>query len=395
MRRLLLCVFNFFFLLTGCLVHLQAEGSPRLLLTAQRLKRMQRERERETDRWLTFERRVLSVPDSPERGFELALYFAITGNQPQGRDAVKWALAHPCERRQVALVLDWARTQVSDAERKTLLQSNCPAATAGKFEQMRDRLFWRLVRHETPPSEDVHLSDLPSTSELYALAEYLDAYHNTQGEDLRRQDVAAYLQLPATYLLSMSPQESERPTWQQHITALALVTLDPNLQGSQFLQGWALEDRFVVQSGPGVGYEFLWADAYLPGVGYQNLEPWIYWEKLGHLWARTDWSSNACWINLVPNGAKEENCPAGWQERAMQFGRLRLIPITERCVTLPDFDRNQVVLLRAPPNAKLSYIHEKEKEKEKKYEAMTDAAGLWHLVEGVQGKVCVVAGASK
>jgi len=388
--RLLFCFFNCFFLLTGRLDHLQAEGAPHLLLTAQRLKRMQRERERESERWLTFERRVLSVPESPERGFELALYFAITGNQPQGKEAVKWVLAHSCDRRQVALVLDWASTQVSDTERKMLLQStSCPAAKAGKFEQMRDRLFWHLVRQETPSLEDVHLPDLPSAVELYALAEYLDVYHNTQAEDLRHQDVAAYMQLPTTYLLSMSPQETEHPTWQQHITALALVTLDPNLQGSQFLQGWALEDRFVLQSGPGVGYEFLWADAYLPGVGYQNLEPWIYWEKLGHLWARTDWSINACWINLLPNGAKEENCPPGWQERTMQFGRLKLIPITERCITLPEFDRNQVVLLRTPPNAKLSYVHEKEKGKEK-YEANADAAGLWHVVEGIQGKVCVV-----
>ncbi|HEX4772266.1 MAG TPA: hypothetical protein VH351_15625 [Bryobacteraceae bacterium] len=351
---------------------------------------MRRERERETDRWLTFEKRVLGTSESSERGFELALYFAITGSEPQGREAVKWAIAHPCERRQVALVLDWASKQMSDGERKTLLQSTCPALNAGKFEQMRDRLFWQIVRHETPPAEDVHLPDLPSGSELYALAEYLDVYHTTQAEDLRRQDVAAYMQLPATYLLSIPPHELERPTWQQHIAALALVTLDPNMQGSQFLQGWALEDRFVLQSGPGVGYEFLWADAYLPGVGYQNLEPWIYWDKLGQLWARTDWSINACWINLLPSAAKQENCTAGWQQRAMQFGRLQLIPITERCITLPESDRNQVVVVRAPANAKLSYIHEKEK-----YEATTDAAGLWHVVEGVQGKVCVVAGGSK
>jgi hypothetical protein len=384
-RRRLLYFFSLFFLLAGSRASFAANSSQHLLLTPQRLKRMQRERERESDRWLTFERRVLSVPESPERGFELALYFAVTSNETQGKEAVKWALGHPCERRQVALVLDWAASEMTDTERNTLLQTACPtAASAGKFAQMRDRLFWQHIRQETSSPGDVRLTELPSVAELYALAEYLDVYHYTQAEDLRQQDVGGYMTLPTTFLLSMTPQEVERPNWQQHITALALVTLDPNLQSSQFLQGWALEERFVLQSGPGVAYEFLWADAYLPGVGYQNLEPWVYWDKQGRLWARTDWSLNACWINLVPNGAREENCAAGWQNRTLEFGSLKLVPITERCVTLPDVDRNQVLMLRAPPNAKLSYLQE-----EKKHEVNADAAGLWHVIEGVQGKVCV------
>jgi hypothetical protein len=51
----------------------RAQDSPRLLLTPQRLRRLQRDRARQTLRWQNFEARVQSVPDSPERGFELAL----------------------------------------------------------------------------------------------------------------------------------------------------------------------------------------------------------------------------------------------------------------------------------------------------------------------------------
>ena len=166
---------------------------------------MQRDRERQTDRWLTFEKRVLGVPESPERGFELALYFAITGSQMQGMDAVKWALAHPCERRQVALVLDWVGAHMSEADRKTLLEKTC-AAAGRKFEQMRDRLFWQIARHEAPIAEDATTTDIPPVSELYALVEYLDVYYSTQHEDLRRKDTVFYMQLPRTYLLSMPPQ---------------------------------------------------------------------------------------------------------------------------------------------------------------------------------------------
>ena len=165
------------------------------------------------------------------------------------------------------------------------------------------------------------------------------------------------------------------------------MTLDPNLQGSQFLQGWALEDRFVLQSGPGVGYEFLWANAYLPGVGYQNMDTWVYWEKLGHLWARTDWSADACWINILPSGVEDANCPHGWQQNAMEFGQMTLISMTERCVVLPEPDRNRILLIRGPANATLSYAHEK------RLEIPTDAAGLWHVGENMQGKVCIVSGA--
>ena len=32
----------------------------------------------------------------------------------------------------------------------------------------------------------------------------------------------------------------------------------------------------MIREGPGVAYEFFWADPYLPGVGYQNLDPWVY-----------------------------------------------------------------------------------------------------------------------
>jgi hypothetical protein len=363
--------------------HLAAQ-TPRLLLTPQRLKRLQRDRERQTDRWRNFEKRVKSVPDSPERGFELALYSAISADRATARAAVDWALAHPCEQRQVALVLDWAGAQASASERASLLKKTC-ASAAGRFEQMRNHLFLEIVNGDPPSAEGVQLTDVPPARELYALAEYLDVYRSSQADDLRQQDVAFYMQLPATYLLSLQPREIEHPTWQQHVTALALVTLDPNMQGSQFLQGWAMEDRFSIQNGPGVAYELLWANAYLPGVGYQNMEPWVYWDGRGRFWARSDWSQTSCWMHFSSTGVQQENCPAGWQQQVMQFGHMFLIPMTERCVTLPVVKRDQTTLLRTlAGDATVTYTEEKGK-----HQAQTDAAGMWHVPENIQGKVCL------
>ena len=55
------------------------------LLTAQQLKRLGRDRERKTERWSNFQHRIDSAPDSPERGFELALYYAVTHDDQAGR----------------------------------------------------------------------------------------------------------------------------------------------------------------------------------------------------------------------------------------------------------------------------------------------------------------------
>ena len=76
-------------------------ATPKLLLTPQRLRRLQRDRERQTVRWLNFENRVESVPESPERGFELALYYAVTHDEKQGREAVQWALTLSAQQTQV------------------------------------------------------------------------------------------------------------------------------------------------------------------------------------------------------------------------------------------------------------------------------------------------------
>ena len=39
---------------------------------------------RKTERWTNFQHRINSAPDSPERGFELALYYAVTHDDQAG-----------------------------------------------------------------------------------------------------------------------------------------------------------------------------------------------------------------------------------------------------------------------------------------------------------------------
>ncbi len=95
-----------------------------------------------------------------------------------------------------------------------------------------------------------------------------------------------------------------------------------------------MESAQIIRDGPGVAYEFLWADPYLPGVGYQNLNPWVY-DPEGRLFARTDWEANACWVAISTHGTEEQNCAPGWQKSAATIGSMTLLPLTARCVEVP------------------------------------------------------------
>lgn len=352
---------------------------PKLLLSAKLLRRLKRDRDRQTVRWTAFETRVKNVPDSSERGFELALYFAITGDDTSGKQATMWAAGHPCERRQRALIQDWV--------------GPIPAAACATPASLRDQIFETVisggdleslvqtVRAKMIPQ--VAAGDLSSPTELYALAEIVTVLRASSGQDLRDAAPQFFRNLPIEFLLSLKPQEVQKPGWMTHSAALALVSVDPNLEASQFLQGWAMEDSQTVREGPGVAYELLWADPYLPGIAYQNLEPWLYDEDDGRLLARSDWTPNACWIAITKDTVRETNCPAGWRDAIVHFGSLTLIPAPPKCFDVPKQEVRQAVIYWKLPDHQTMVYHE-----QKEITAHADATGMWRPGVNVQGRVC-------
>src|ERR1700683_2749344 len=83
---------------------------PRLILTAQRLRLLKRERERDSQRWRQFDLLVKGSANLPEPGFALALYYAVADERAVGRRAVEWALGPGNDLRQLALVYDWCQS---------------------------------------------------------------------------------------------------------------------------------------------------------------------------------------------------------------------------------------------------------------------------------------------
>ena len=198
----------------------EAAHTPQLLLNAQRLRRLKRDRERKTVRWVNFENRVNSVPDSPERGFELALYYAVTGDEAKGREAVQWALSHNSPR-QNALVLDWCLPLVSIEQKKnwrfftTSSTVNLPMSFARLLVQpgslrRRSRCQYRAL-HSARSLMDGYC---PTPRSLYALCELIYAVRAATHTDLARRQSPFLFRLPAELLLlSAKPSELNSPPW--------------------------------------------------------------------------------------------------------------------------------------------------------------------------------------
>lgn len=298
------------------------------VLTPQRLHRLRLEKDRQTIRWGNFANRVEMVPQSPQRGFELALYYAVTQDEQRGKEAVAWAMAHP-DPRQRAIVANWCGDLVS-AEQRSQWSSEGRVTSADS-------------NAEESPNEQA-----------------------------------------ALLLLSRKPEEFNHPSWQTHVKALRLVANNPNLPNVQFLQSWVLQPDQMLRDGPGVGYEFFWADPYLPGVSYHNMEPWIYTN--GRLFARTDWTPQACWIAISAAGVQDQNCPQDWQSKPTTFGRLTLIPAEQKCTEMVGGSLNGTRMLwHLTPGEKMTYRDEK-----KRLITDADSAGLLRLPNNLDGKICPV-----
>lgn len=368
--------------------------APRLLLNAQTLRRLKRDRERQTVRWANFESRVRAVSDSPQRGFELALYYAVTGDQAKGKEAVEWAKAHRCERRQVALVLDWCSDLISAEEPKAMTEPCTTQRGPGGLDlrAARDSIFLKIALGQD--IGDADLNDWEESEQLLeqgnfrngedviAAVEYIAAVRTATHEDLRERDRRFFSGLPAEFLLAMKPGELESPGWARHVAALALVNLDPNLEGSQYLQGWAMEGSQTLKDGPAVAYELLWGDPYLPGIAYQNMPPWFY-DDNGHLFARTDWTPKSCWISVAPEKVESVQCGPNDTQRPVTFGNMRLVPATSTCTEAPARNGNETVILwKLPPGKALVWGGKQLRA------GSADRAGMWRIPENVTGKIC-------
>lgn len=316
--------------------YLPGTAPPRLLLRPQRLRLLQRERQRQSMRWEQFDALVRGGAILPEPGFALALYYRVSGDEESGRRAVQWALARGGDLRQLALVADWCGP-VMDATQASVLAARLQEALqrppGHSVSETRSRVFAALALADHQPRlAAAELRRVVETwwrgevapalirgrpiprSEHYALVELLHALRDNLDVDLREDARAWFIRLPLFRLMTYYPgiypggendyripaSASAEPDLEAAMISraadMAFVAYEPNAQETQFLQGWTMQDRYLMRHPLGVPYEFLWANPYHPGLTYHSL-PLIYHEpKAGYLFLRSSWDDDAIWL---------------------------------------------------------------------------------------------------
>jgi len=337
-------------LLVSCLTAAAADEDfrvysehPRLFLTGQRLRLLKRERERQSPRWRQLDALVKGGAQMPEPGFAAALYYAVTGDAQAGKQAVDWALGTAAtDLRQLATVYDWCQSAFRPGQAATLaakiqrVMDQKPPAT---LSARRDRVLALIATaDESHHGEEKPLREIveqwwraqfvPGLSttplyDLYALDEILHAVRDNLnielGEDARDffRDLPKY-QILGTYPAPLSTAENEYriPVYKEsgepnldraamlRVAGLSLVAYDSNGLENQYLQGWLMLDRYMLQSSLGAPYEFLWANPYQPGLSYFQLPLLFHDAKSGALFIRSDWDDDAVWLGLYEGEAQ-------------------------------------------------------------------------------------------
>jgi hypothetical protein len=318
--------------------------APRLLLTKPRLRLLQRERERQSMRWQPLEALIAGGAAMPEPGFAWALYYRVTGEASWGQKAVEWALADQAKNlRQLALVFDWCGPAMTESQTGRLgnkLERALAAAPTGDVRQQSARAFAAIALADRLPDRGASVLEaivktwwrgeivpqigsgkigaVPpaiARDQTYALFELLHAVRDNTGIDLREDAPDYFKALPTDHLVSHYPaaypaaeNEYRIPVYVRdgepdltdaalsRAAEMAMVAYDSNASENQFVQGWLMQDRFLMRGGFGLPYEFLWANPYQPGLSYFQM-PLVYHDALaGHVFARTSWADDATWL---------------------------------------------------------------------------------------------------
>ena len=235
--------------------------------------------------------------------------------------------------------------------------------------------------------------------QLYALFELIHALNDSVSVDLRESAPSAFKDLPFDYLTGHYPApmrgpdndslipvftgdgepDSKQAVWSR-AAGLAMVALDPNSSEIQYLQGWLMQDRYIMKDPLGFLYEFLWANPYQPGLSYALLPLVFHDASTGHVFARTSWDEDATWIGYfeghlqVFRDGKLETLRSGVSTRPVRVGDAVILsapaPESDGTVRFAAMTEVTVVLGLSPKSS-----YDIEIDDEELAEGSTDAGG--------------------
>jgi len=411
--------------------------SPRLFLRERRLKLLKRERDRQSMRWVQFDSLIAGGAQMAEPGFALALHGAITGQAASCKRAASWAIqtadpSKPDDLRQIALAADYCQFALTETETSQMARKLAPALATrptsaravrsvalaafalADSEPQAASAFLRYAvdewwRKRVQPEMRAERNPFPSKADLMAAVEFLHAIRDNLRADLRDGTEKWFDHLPPMLLLSYYPApwpaaENEfripvsaypgepdlREAALGRAAELALVAYDTNSQPHQFLQGWLIQDRFLMRGPFGITHELLWANPYLPGLSYSYMPDQAHMG--GVLLVRSGWGEDATWFGymdgkaqLFQNGARMEmkldgtTAPLTLGATRIHFGLAGLRFETGWVKTSPDDERpvkeEYAYVVGLAPNA----LYDIEVDDEEVFEAQTDSGGILAL----------------
>lgn len=393
---------------------------PRLFLTTQRLRLLKRERDRDSMRWRQFDLLVRASAQMREPGFALALHYEVTGDAGIGRRAVDWALGPGADLRQLALVYDWCQPLLSAAQSKTLAAkiTHLAGQRAGTdVEAVRDRVLAFIAVSDDTHAEESALREtvlewwrretapqlasgqaVISPDQLFALFETLHAIRDNLKIDLRENAADYFRELPTYQVLANYPAPLAAPENEYRIpvyqgsgepdldraalaraAGLSAVAFDNNALENQYLQGWLIQDRFMLQGVFGAPYEFLWANPYQPGLSYFQLPVFFHDKHSGALFLRSNWEDDAIWFGIYQGEAQlfREGRVTVLNHKGPLARKAEAIPVGDASVVLGrnpmqfPMEGGRVLVVALKPRAK--YLVETDDEEMTELE--TDGAG--------------------
>lgn len=413
--------------------------APRLFLNAQRLKRVQRETTRDSIRWRQFSSLVESQAQFPEPGFAWALHYAATGQAASAKTALDWAVQPgSTDVRQLALVYDWCQKAMSPGQKQAILaklrkavDGPAPATVAGIRDQVLAAIA--IADDAQEPAEKVvrrtvqewwRKSVAPALregkpairrDELAPLFEILHAVIDNTRVDMRDGAPKFFKEVPSWHLLSHYPAPLQTADNEFRIPAfvgtgepdlkqaalsraadLMIVAYDPNALEAQFLQGYLIQDRFLMRGLFGIPYEFLWANPYQPGLPFAKMDPFFHDATGGRFFVRSDWEENATWFGFfdgamqLSTGTEIRNLKPGSLREPVEIGGATILQAggadgMKFPIDLPE--GGVFFILGFPAKA----VYDVETDNEEMYEVEADASGilLLEFAKGAKGQVWI------
>ncbi len=391
--------------------------APRLLLTHQRLRLLQRERERGSVRWQQFDALVSGGAPMAEPGFAWALYSQVSKNPAFCRKAVDWALGdHLKTGREMALVLDWCAPVMKEME-KTLIAFDMIELSArpDDFQGHATSVLFTIANADQLPDHGaaflrqeiegwwrgyvvprIKAGHPIPRDQMYWVYEMFHAVRDNLKIDLRESAPAYFHSLPIDHLSSHYPapyQASENeyrvPVYvrdgepdlkdaaMSRAAEMAMVAYDDNALESQYLQGWLMQDRFLMRGALGAVYEFLWANPYQPGLSYFHTPLIFHNTETGHVFARTSWDEDATWVGYFDGHLQMfrdghvETLRAGVATKPVRIGDALLLSAERRDAARFHADAEAVFVLNLDPHA----VYDVEVDDQELWECETDAGG--------------------